>query len=224
MSPKMDLGAAVRDALPQYKAPASLHAWARERSLEGDDNSFARMAPTPRRASSLSRLSLYAASLLVAASLGWTASASYRARQESNVASDALVTELVDTHVRSLIGDHLMDVRSTDQHTVKPWFAGRTDFAPRVPGLTSKGFPLLGGRVDYVHGHTTASIVYGRRRHIVNVFIWPAPASESVSDARRYRGYALLHWVANGLSYWAVSDASPGDLEALRQAYDSISP
>jgi anti-sigma factor RsiW len=104
---------------------------------------------------------------------------------------------------------------------VKPWFVGKTDFAPRVLDLTAKGFPLLGGRIEYIHGHTAAALVYGRRRHIVNVFMWPAAASENAQASRQYHGYAMLHWVADGLSYWAVSDAAPAELEAFRQAYES---
>lgn len=224
MNPKMDLGSAVRDALPQYKAPASLREWAREQANAADPVGDAALKASPQgRASSPSRLFLYAyaASLGFVGFLGWTANGSYHARQESAAASNALVAELVDTHVRSLIGDHLIDVKSTDQHTVKPWFAGKTDFAPRVPDLTSAGFPLLGGRIDYVRGHTTATLVYGRRRHTVNVFIWPEATGDAQPAATRYKGYSLLHWDAGGLSYWAVTDAAPADLEELRKAFDS---
>ena len=222
MSQKIDLGAAIRDALPQYKAPQSLHDWARQQasSADADASIASNNMPSARRANP-SRLFLYAASLLVVGFLGWTANGSYRARTESAAASNALVAELVDTHVRSLIGDHLMDVKSTDQHTVKPWFAGKTDFAPRVPDLASAGFPLLGGRIDYIRGHTTATLVYGRRRHTVNVFIWPAGPGDAESAAARYKGYSLLHWDAGGLSYWAVTDAAAADLEQLRKAFDS---
>lgn len=222
MTDKMDLGNAVRDALPQYKAPPALHEWARElaATTEGNDR-IEPKAPSRVRANNPSRMFLYAASLLVVGFLGWTASDTYRSREASTVASNALVTELVDTHVRSLIGDHLMDVRSTDQHTVKPWFAGKADFAPRVPDLGSAGFPLLGGRIDYIRGRTTASLVYGRRKHVVNVFIWPATATDVETASRRYNGYSLMHWVAGGLSYWAVTDAAPGDLDQLKKGFDA---
>jgi len=130
-----------------------------------------------------------------------------------------MVAELVDNHVRSLIGDHLTDVRSTDQHTVKPWFNGKIDFAPRVVDLAPQGFPLIGGRVDYIRGHTAATLVYGRRKHFMNVFIWPVGNSNEGDVARQYNGYSLLHWTADGLSYWAVTDASPVDLTAFRQVY-----
>ena len=164
---------------------------------------------------------LYAAAITVAFLAGWTANRSIRLGLDESGTRDALVAELVDNHVRSLIGDHLTDVRSTDQHTVKPWFAGKADFAPRVVDLTAQGFPLLGGRVDYIHGHTTAALVYGRRRHFVNLFMWLSGESDVGAEPQRYNGYSLLHWAADGLSYWAVSDAAASDLEAFRQAYDA---
>jgi len=164
---------------------------------------------------------LYAAGILIAFLAGWVINNSIRSRQQASAGREAIVAELVDNHVRSLIGDHLTDVRSTDQHTVKPWFAGKIDFAPRVVDLATQGFPLIGGRVDYIRGHTAAALVYGRRRHFVNVFIWPAGSGDAGDSSREYNGYSLLHWVNYGLSYWAVSDASPADLTAFRGAYVS---
>ena len=222
MTDRIDLGAALRDALPTHTAPASLHAWARERAAAEDMKTRSRTSGDARgRWTSLSRMSLYAAGLLVASIVGWSASDSYQQHQQSGVTQDALVVELVDTHVRSLAGDHLMDVRSTDNHTVKPWFAGKIDFAPPVLDLATRGFPLLGGRVEYIQGRSSAAVVYGRRRHFVNLFMWPAVASDKSQASRRYRGYSMLHWVADGVSYWAVTDAAPADLEVLRQAYEA---
>jgi anti-sigma factor RsiW len=162
---------------------------------------------------------LYAAGIAVAFLSGLTADKAIQSSRETSASRNALVAELVDNHVRSLIGDHLTDVRSTDQHTVKPWFAGKIDFAPRVVDLAAKGFPLLGGRVDYVHGHTTAALAFGRRRHIVNLFIWPSGGSDDAVHSEAYNGYSLKHWTADGMSYWLVSDASAADLEAFRAAY-----
>ena len=169
----------------------------------------------------MARPYLYAAGIAIAFFAGWTANRSIRLGLDGAAPRDALVAELVDNHVRSLIGDHLTDVQSTDQHTVKPWFAGKIDFAPRVVDLTAKGFPLLGGRVDYIRGHTSAALVYGRRRHFMNLFIWPAGTSDAGHASHQYNGYSLLHWVSGGLSYWAVTDAAASDLEAFRQAFDS---
>ena len=225
MSDKTELGDALRDALPTYEAPPSLREWARQRAAEADESVLPEAENAGlRRASRFVRLPLYAAGLLAASALGWMASSSWRMHQQSAATQDALVVALVDTHVRSLMGDHLMDVQSTDQHTVKPWFAGKADFVPPARDLSAKGFSLLGGRIEYVRGHTTAALVYGRRRHIVNVFIWPAVTSDDGTAARTYRGYSLLHWVTGGLSYWCVTDASPTDLEVLRHAYESAPP
>jgi anti-sigma factor RsiW len=222
VSDKQDLGTLLRDTLPQYRAPQSLHDWARAqaRAEEAPASTHGRRVTRIGEART-SRLLLYAAGLLIAVGLGWTASAAYSTHRESVAGHDALVAELVDNHVRSLIGEHLVDIRSTDQHTVKPWFAGKADFAPRVVDLTSAGFPLLGGRVDYIHGRTAAALVYGRRRHTVNLFMWPAAKADTELESRRYNGYALLHWVDDGLSYWAVTDAAPADLETFRKLFES---
>ncbi len=164
---------------------------------------------------------LYAAGILIAFLAGWVINNSIRSRQQVSAAREAMVAELVDNHVRSLIGDHLTDVRSTDQHTVKPWFNGKIDFAPRVTDLAAQGFPLIGGRVDYIRGHTAAALVYGRRRHFVNLFIWPEGSADFGEISQAYNGYSLLHWLSDGLSYWAVTDTSPTDLTAFRQAYST---
>jgi anti-sigma factor RsiW len=221
VSGKIDLGTALRGALPTYTAPESLRQFVREHAPADDVTPVTVGGSQRLRTASSIRLSLYAAGLLVAAVAGWAASNSFRQHQQSAASQHALVAELVDTHVRSLMGDHLMDVRSTDQHTVKPWFTGKIDFAPRVFDLSAKGFPLLGGRVDYINGHNAAALVYGRRRHVVNLFIWPASASDGAEMTQRYNGYSMKHWVADGFSYWAVSDAAPAELDAFRQAYES---
>ena len=101
---------------------------------------------------------------------------------------EVLVTALVDTHVRSLMADHLTDVPSSDHHTVKPWFAGKVPFAPNVPELQTQGFPLIGGRVEFVAGHTAAALVYGRGLHKINLFIWPAIAPATAARPRDVRG------------------------------------
>jgi anti-sigma factor RsiW len=221
VSRKTDPGTALRGALPTYTAPESLRQFVREHA-PADGVMPAPVGDIPRsRTLSPLRLSLYAAGLVIAAIVGWTANNSLEHRRQSVASQHALVAELADTHVRSLMGDHLMDVRSTDQHTVKPWFTGKIDFAPRVIDLAAKGFPLLGGRVDYIGGHNAAALVYGRRRHVVNLFIWPASASDSAETSQRYNGYSMKHWVADGFSYWAVSDAAPAELDAFRQAYES---
>jgi anti-sigma factor RsiW len=126
--------------------------------------------------------------------------------------------DIVNAHIRSLLQDSPVQVASSDQHTVQPWFAGRTDFAPAVKDLAAEGFPLLGGRLDYVADRRVGVIVYKRRLHVINVFMWPAgPANGSDPQAAVRNGYNLLSWTRNGVSYRAVSDLSSDELRTLMQ-------
>jgi len=136
---------------------------------------------------------------------------------------DPLADEVVGSHIRSLMGDHLIDIASSDQHTVKPWFDGRLDLAPAVVDLKAEGFPLVGGRLDYIDHQPVAAIVYRRGKHLINLFAWPASASETSGAAPKavramtIRGYNLLAWTQGDLTYWAVSDVNPKDLAALQR-------
>lgn len=128
---------------------------------------------------------------------------------------DLLNQDLVSAHVRSLMADHLTDVPSSDQHTVKPWFNGRLDFSPEVKDLSAEGYPLVGGRLDYVRGHATAALAYERRKHVINVFIWPEPKEARATTAPAeagIRGYNLITWTRAGTRYAAVSDLNVGEL------------
>ncbi len=131
----------------------------------------------------------------------------------------AVQDEVVSGHIRSLEVSHLMDVASTDRHTVKPWFNGRLDFGLPTPDLAARGFPLAGGRLDYLHQRTAAALVYRRRQHVINVFVWPARNGEAPSGAARRRGYSIVYWTAGGLEFWAVSDIDPGELETFHRAF-----
>jgi anti-sigma factor RsiW len=128
----------------------------------------------------------------------------------------ALASAIVDAHLRSLQPGHLEDVQSTDQHTVKPWFDGKLDFAPPVHDFVKEGFPLQGGRLDVVHGRTVAVLVYARRKHLINVFVWPTtePDSEPLSGSQL--GYHWMDWRKSGMEMCAVSDVSPDDLAELQ--------
>jgi anti-sigma factor RsiW len=126
--------------------------------------------------------------------------------------SDRIAAEVAAGHARSLLADHLFDIASTDRHTVKPWFQGRTDFAPPVSDLTEQGFALVGGRLDFLDGHTAAALVYRRRQHVINLFVWPAAGGESGEKTLSWRGYNLAHWTAAGLTCWAVSDLNADEL------------
>jgi anti-sigma factor RsiW len=128
---------------------------------------------------------------------------------------DRLLDEIVSAHVRSLMAEtsHLTDVASSNQHTVKPWFTGKLPFAPPVTDLSVQGFPLIGGRLDYVEEHSVAALIYQRRQHFINLFIWPTTAEKSSGqEAWTRRGYNVVHWNEGGMAYWAVSDVNMGDL------------
>jgi anti-sigma factor RsiW len=125
--------------------------------------------------------------------------------------------DLVDAHVRSLQADHLFDVASTDQHTVKPWFDGKLDFAPPVRDLAADGFPLVGGRLDYLQNHAAAALVYGRHKHQINLFIWPEPgADESIAESS-VNGYQVMSWRSAGMKFAAVSDLNAEELHQFAE-------
>jgi anti-sigma factor RsiW len=129
--------------------------------------------------------------------------------------------QLVSSHVRSLLANHLTDVQTSDRHVVKPWFNGRIDFAPPVVELAPQGFPLVGGRLDYIGGRVVPAIVYRRRLHTINLFVMPAGSLSSPAPiSARRDGYSLVRWTRGGLQYWAVSDLEPAELELFRQSFE----
>lgn len=142
--------------------------------------------------------------------------------QNARASRSTLADELVSNHIRSLLATHLVDVVSSDQHTVKPWFDGKIDFAPEVRDLSAAGFPLEGGRLDYLHGRTVVALVYRRNKHPINLFIEPAAThdhTDPVTSTRR--GYNLLHWTQDGMDYWAVSDLNTAELREFAALFTS---
>ena len=131
--------------------------------------------------------------------------------------ADAMSAEILDNHLRALQAVHQLDVPSSDQHTVKPWFQGKTSFSPPVPDLDQDGFVLVGGRLEVIHQQTAAAIVYRRRQHVIDLYVSPSAGADSKIELRELGGYHLLHWMQNNLSYWAVSDVDTADLRTFAE-------
>jgi anti-sigma factor RsiW len=195
-----ELRRSIRGEAPYYQAPERLVARVRS-ALRAEERKAAPWTPW-------TWISI-AASLAFAAALVWGI-VLLRPRD------DRRVVDIVSSHVRSLMPGHLMDVPSSDQHTVKPWFSGKIDFSPRVKDLSAEGFPLVGGRLDYVNQRTAAVLVFHRRQHVINLYVWP-----STETARFFAqsGFNVVVWPDAGLAYWAVSDVTAGDLREFERLY-----
>lgn len=153
--------------------------------------------------------SMIATGVLCALAAWWFVSSAEQSAQ--------LEREVLSAHVRSLLQDTPVQVASSDRHTVKPWFTGRVDFAPDVKDLTAEGFPLIGGRLDYLDGRRVGTLVYKRRLHTINVFMWPSASREDTAPHLVVRnGYNLLTWTRNGITQWAISDLNAGELRELQ--------
>lgn len=211
----LTLAEAGREPAPKALALRVRANLAREADDEGGRMASSLANPAPGRpASALRGLMLQAA--VIAAACVLSALATWWIVGTAGEAS-RLEQEVLAAHVRSLLQDSPIQVASSDAHTVKPWFAGRIDFSPAVKDLAADGFPLLGGRLDFVGGRRVGAVVYKRRLHTVNVFMWPSAGPGDVAPRLVARnGYNLLAWSRGGVDYWAVSDLAAGDLRQLQ--------
>src|ERR1700720_1400338 len=223
---------AIGSATPYYKAPAALReriqsslreemAARPARNVAPDAQPlFPRRQPEPRSilfGTSWNWLAL-AAAIVFAAIIVWNV----LPRLQRPGADQFLATQLIASHVRSLMANHLSEVASSDQHTVKPWLDAKLDFAPAVVDLSSDGFPLIGGRLDYLDNRPVAALIYERRKHFINLFVWPAGSNTiGATNAMSHQGYQLLHWVDSDFNYWAVSDVNANDLQTFKSKFEA---
>src|SRR3984893_8819523 len=156
----------------------------------------------------------YAASILLAVAVGSGGTFLMLGDRQG----DAIASQAIDSHLRSLLGTHLTDVASSDQHTVKPWFAGRSELSPPAVDLSPEGFPLVGGRLDLIAGKTVPALVYKRREHVINVFVLPA-SKDDLGKTLTRQGYTLRHWNEGDLGFWAVTDAAPSELTDFERVF-----
>jgi anti-sigma factor RsiW len=205
------LKANIRSIAPYYTAPPQIQQAVRKalREAVADD-------ARPVRGHLPWRWLAIAATALLAVSV----SLNIRPTRNAIPETDPLPQNIVSDHIRSLIGTHLLDVPSTDQHTVKPWFNGKLDFSPEVKDFASQGFPLIGGRLEYLMDRPVAALVYQRRQHIINVFTWPATSTAKTERSFARNGYVALHWNHGSMTFWAVSDISSVELSQFENLYE----
>jgi len=134
---------------------------------------------------------------------------------------DRLMDDVVASHVRSTLGQHLVDVASSDHHTVKPWLSSKLDFSPPVTELQIPGSVFLGGRVDYLDGHPVAALVYRQGEHVVNSFVWPGTAKDSKAEFSEERGFQTAHWSHSGMTHWVISDVNRSEFKTVIGAIQS---
>jgi anti-sigma factor RsiW len=200
----------LRAEAPYYPAPDSL----RVRVSQAAWSDASRSRTTGRRFGVAARGWIGAAAAVVVV-LGGTWLVTSLQREEG---SRLIEREVVSSHIRSLMASHLTDVASTDQHTVKPWFNGKLDFSPPVSDLSTSGYPLIGGRLDYLRGRPVSALVYQHRKHLINVFVWPDEgAADSMTLPRTQQGYHVIHETHGGMTYWIVSDLNSEELSAFAQ-------
>ncbi|HEY1951366.1 MAG TPA: anti-sigma factor [Gemmatimonadaceae bacterium] len=200
----------LRAGLVRYEAPDVLRARIRSSLGEPARDAGPRLVPLASRSRLAWTRTIAAAAVVAVLSSGLTF-----VTMRGRAPASSLQQEVLSSHIRSLMPGHLTDVESNDQHNVKPWFNGRVNASPDVPRLDSLGFPLVGGRLDYIDGHNVATVVYTRRQHVINVFSWPAAGDDLAPVASSANGYHFIRSRRNGMESWIVSDLNPAELESF---------
>ena len=209
------LRSAIREHATYHKAPAALVG-----RIRGQLGAPAKPAVSPWRWLEWRPLRLGAA-FAATALVSWVAAIEYtRPRGD-----ELIVDQVVSGHARSMVTSHLADVASSDQHTVKPFLSSKLDFSPPVTDLAAAGFPLVGGRVDYVEHRPVAALVYRHREHVINVFVWPdrSGGRTAPKPSASRRGYNVVHWTDGGLAFWAISDLNAAELKTFAETYAGAS-
>jgi anti-sigma factor (TIGR02949 family) len=204
------LRSGIRRHASYHRAPRGLAARIRERA--GGERKPRWQWPA------LGRWLPVGAAAAAAAVISWTAALQYASVASSQAATD----QVVSAHARSIVTSQLIQVASSDQHTVKPWLSAKLDFSPPVPDLSAAGFPLLGGRMDYLNNRVVAALVYRSRQHIINLFVCPdRHATTLAMEGQAKDGYNVLRWTHSGMAFWAVSDVNAADLRTFADQYAS---
>ena len=202
-----DLSTGIKEGADYHRAPQHLRDRVSQsmRATPGVMDSLAAVVPVKWRAWSLVTAGALLIALLASgATFWWLGSAADR----------QLTEEVLASHVRSVLGNRLIDVASSDQHTVKPWLSGRLNFSPPVSDFVAQGFELVGARVDYIDGQMVAAMVYRRRQHVIDVYVWPTTFDRGLRTDMR-RGFNLQHFSNAGMNYWLVSDLNPAEMSEL---------
>ena len=210
------LQSALRKHVDYHTAPTDLSErirarLAREMSFASPRTRFAGRLPRAREWLQLG------AAAAAGAVISWTAAIQYAGVS----ADERLAEQVIDGYARSMVTAHLVDVPSSDRHTVKPWLSSKLDFSPTVVDLADAGYPLVGGRLDYLDHRPVAVLVYRHRQHVIDLFVWPESdgARATPLEALSRKGYNVLHWNEGGMVLWAISDVEPAELKAFAEAY-----
>src|SRR4051812_40772001 len=213
-----DLSLLIKEKATRYTAPPALRARVDAMVSQRDIG-----AQSHHRASAARPIQVWRrwANMAGAFGIGMVASMVVLLFLLGNVDEERMAQAVVDSHVRSLMGDHLVDVPSSDKHTVKPWFTGKLDYAPAVKDLSPAGASLVGGRLDYVGQKPIAALVYRLNRHTISVFVWPSGASARSPSFSVHQGFNVVQWVADGMQGWMVSDLNVEELGVVARLFTS---